>query len=390
MGKLQYGKLHRTSSSKEGGHLTKVLARSLSSAAPQQIQQNWVEVDLIDFGSPEAVVEEEEQGMMIDPEVLRELVKPFAESTKAQQPVADVFVSFLEYGQRDLLTGDGSFRNVDSSFRNVDSLPLRSNSMRSTGSMSWSDSSDAEGTNNYYGDRVHIKDEDKGSPAARAYNRAFNKLMHKRNHKKPAVSDSKVAKPWDEPLLTGHEQAKLERKMQKAAKLEAKRQAEQAKRDAESQKLELLNLANPIPESALRNQKELYNMRKGLHKLFQMTGGIHSSGHSPKEGGSRDSKLSRGGIFETCMSPTSTDVALSHIRSGPRLGSRRDIQFQTVESNQRDVEAWTMEEYLAKNARIPECSSRKGDKEFEGIEGNQLLNRYFEDDVADNPDSDSD
>lgn len=49
-----------------------------------------------------------------------------------------------------------------------------------------------------------------------------------------------MAKPWDEPLLTGHEQAKLERKMQKAAKLEAKRQAEQAKRDAESQKLEVL------------------------------------------------------------------------------------------------------------------------------------------------------
>lgn len=188
MGKLQYGKSQRTSSSKEGGHLPRVLTRSLSSAAPQQIQQNWVEVDLIDFGSPKAAVEEEEQGMVIDPEVLRELVKPFAESTKPQQPVADVFVSFLEYGQRDLLTGDGSFRNVDS-------LPLRSNSMRSTGSMSWSDSSDAEGTSNYHGDRVHIKDEDKGSPAARAYNRAFNKLMHKRNHKKPAVSDSVSTTP---------------------------------------------------------------------------------------------------------------------------------------------------------------------------------------------------
>lgn len=49
-----------------------------------------------------------------------------------------------------------------------------------------------------------------------------------------------MAKPWDEPLLAGHEQAKLERKVQKAAKLEAKRQAEQAKRDVESQKREVM------------------------------------------------------------------------------------------------------------------------------------------------------
>jgi len=41
-------------------------------------------------------------------------------------------------------------------------------------------------------------------------------------------------------LLAGHEQSKLERTLQKEAKLEAKRQAEQAKRDAEIQKREVL------------------------------------------------------------------------------------------------------------------------------------------------------
>lgn len=31
--------------------------------------------------------------------------------------------------------------------------------------------------------------------------------------------------------------------------------------------MQLLNLANPVPESALKNHKEQYNMRKGSKKL---------------------------------------------------------------------------------------------------------------------------
>lgn len=34
------------------------------------------------------------------------------------------------------------------------------------------------------------------------------------------------------------------------------------------------------------------------------------------------------------------------------------LTFDSHDVQQRDVEAWTMEEYLAKNARIPECSSK--------------------------------
>lgn len=99
---------------------------------------------------------------------------------------SDVFVTFLEYQpgrSRDLLTDGVEY----GSFRNVESLAMRSSSMRSTSSTSWSDSSDAEGSA-FHGDKLHIKDEEKGSPAIRAYNRAFNKLMHKKS--KPTVPDA--------------------------------------------------------------------------------------------------------------------------------------------------------------------------------------------------------
>ena len=101
---------------------------------------------------------------------------------------SDVFVTFLEYQpgrSRDLLTDGVEY----GSFRNVESLAMRSSSMRSTSSTSWSDSSDAEGSA-FHGDKLHIKDEEKGSPAVRAYNRAFNKLMHKKS--KPTVPDAAI------------------------------------------------------------------------------------------------------------------------------------------------------------------------------------------------------
>lgn len=184
------GRLQRTLNSNcalpSGSYLPQVLTRSVSSDA--SIPQNWVEVDLIDFGSPKAV----EEPITVDQEVLRELVKPFAESVNlTHQPNGklidgDVFVTFLEYQaarSRDLLSDGVEY----GSFRNVESLRMRSSSMRSNGSTSWSDSSDVEGSS-FYADRLHIKDEEKGSPAARACNRAFNKLMHKKN--KPTVPDA--------------------------------------------------------------------------------------------------------------------------------------------------------------------------------------------------------
>ena len=186
----RFGRMQRTFSSNgtltNGVRLPQVLTRSVSSDAA--IPENWVEVDLIDFGSPKAV----EEPVTVDQDVLRELVRPFAESVNlTHQPSgkridSDVFVTFLEYQperSRDLL----SDRMEYGSFRNIESLQTRSSSMRSNGSTSWSDSSDAEGSS-FYAERAHIKNEDKGSPAARAYNRAFNKLMHKKS--KPTVPDA--------------------------------------------------------------------------------------------------------------------------------------------------------------------------------------------------------
>lgn len=41
-------------------------------------------------------------------------------------------------------------------------------------------------------------------------------------------------------------------------------------------------------------------------------------------------------------------------------------------------------------ALVLSCFFQENDEEFGGIEGNQLLNQYFDDDVTDNLDSDSD
>ncbi|XP_024362635.1 uncharacterized protein [Physcomitrium patens] len=387
-------------------HLTPIITCTSNPTPIGPIQKNWVEVDLIDLGSPKAAVTlHAAEASPVAEDVIREFVKPFAESVNLTQQSSrefkddDIFVTFLEYQprqsseRRDTLTdGVGEVETESASFWNVEvpTLPLRSNSTRSMGSNSWSDSSDAEGSVSYGSN----KDEGKGSPVARAYNRAFRKLMKKKS--KPAIQEPKFAKPWEEPLLAMHEQVKLERKMQKEATIESRKLAEEARKEArkeaENSKRELLNLANPVPESALKNHKEQYNMRKGIHKLF---GGTCSNSQSRREGvaaDARESKLvmPRAGIFETCMSPSSTDVALAHIRSGPRLSARKDIYFATVESNQRDVEAWTMEEYMAKNSRLEEWESRDNDEEFGGIEGNRLLNQYFDDDVTNDHDSDSD
>lgn len=50
----------------------------------------------------------------------------------------------------------------------------------------------------------------------------------------------KSPKPCEEPLLFAHEQAKVEIKLEKEAKAEAKRLAEIAKKDVENKKREVL------------------------------------------------------------------------------------------------------------------------------------------------------
>ncbi|KAG0553679.1 hypothetical protein M758_12G030500 [Ceratodon purpureus] len=394
----KFGKMQRVVSSNHAVHhtvsdLPPVMGRSMSTN--DSIPRNWVEVDLIDFGkSAQEAPQGSETQAPADPVVMRELVKPFAESVK----INDVPSAQNRPAIVDLLSnGVPVVEAVSGSSPNAESLQVRTNSLRSSNSASFSDTSDAE-SNSFHdstGERARTKDEEKGSPATRAYNRAFNKIMHKKS--KPPVQDAQtVSKPWDEPLLAAHDQAKLQRKLQKEAKLEAKRLAEEAKRDAEIQQRELLELANPVPESALNNKKD-HGVRKGIHKLFHIHAGTHSNQNSPREGvmaDVREAKLvmPRSGLFESSMmSPSTTkDITLSQIRTGPRPTARKDITFATVESNQRDVQPWTMEEYMAKNARQAEWQGRVDDEEFGGIEGNQLLNQYFNNDLDDTLDSDSD
>lgn len=79
------------------------------------------------------------------------------------------------------------------------------------------------------------------------------------------------------------------------------------------------------------------------------------------------------------------DSALAQMRSVPRRQARSELQFATVNSTQRDVPTWTMEEYVTRNARL-----HNWNEEFGGIEGNNLMNQYFDDNVNVTYDSDSD
>lgn len=385
----KFGKMQRAVSSNLAvqqtvSDLPPVMARSLSSS--QSVPKNWAEVDLIDLASPKAGPPPHASA---DPVVIRELVKPFADSVKLN----------------DVTSQPASWDLLSDGVQVVEPVPgspttqLRTNSMRSTHSASFSDSSDAESSSFHdsTGERAQLKDEEKGSPATRAYNRAFNKIMHKKS-KLPVQDVQKVSKPRDEPLLTAHDQAKLERKAQKAAKAEANRLAEEAKRDAEIQQRELLELANPVPGSALNHKKD-HGVLKGIQRLFHVHGGGTQSNHNSQREGViadvREAKLvmPRTGLLESSMmSPsTNTAAALSQIRTGPRPTARKDMTFETIESHQRDVRPWTMEEYMARNARQQEWERRGGDEEFGGIEQNQLfMNQYFDNDVLDNLDSDSD
>lgn len=180
-------------------HLTPIITCTSNPTPIGPIQKNWVEVDLIDLGSPKAAVTlHAAEASPVAEDVIRELVKPFSESVNLTQQSSrefkddDIFVTFLEYQprqsseRRDMLTdGVGEVETESASFWNVEvpTLPLRSNSTRSMGSNSWSDSSDAEGSVSYGSN----KDEGKGSPVARAYNRAFRKLMKKKS--KPAIQE---------------------------------------------------------------------------------------------------------------------------------------------------------------------------------------------------------
>lgn len=266
VGKL--GRLQRVASSNYSvhtvSHLPSVtITRTRSLNSENSIPKNWVEVDLIDFSeSPKAPAATVEAAATAgEQEVIRELVKPFAESVNLshqQHPPIIAATAIPEHQPvRDFLSnGVDEAEAVEARLGpspNTASLQVRTNSTHSSNSEHSrsscpSDSSDTESSSG--GSRVHVKDDsEKVSPhATRAVNKAFNKFMHKKN--KPGVPEAKFVKPWEEPLLLTHEQVKLERKAQKEAKSDAKRQAEEAKREAEVQQrevIQLIFLRSPLP-----------------------------------------------------------------------------------------------------------------------------------------------
>lgn len=158
--------------------------------------KNWVEVDLIDLDSPkvEVALAREAEGY-INQEVLRELVKPFAESVNlTHQPSGkclgnDEFVTPLDRQPGhvlDLLSIDIEVvEAVSDSSRNLASLQERTSSTRST----FSEPSDTQSPSFHgnAGDKLNVKDEERGSSATRAYNKTLNLLMLKKN--KPVVQE---------------------------------------------------------------------------------------------------------------------------------------------------------------------------------------------------------
>lgn len=92
---------------------------------------------------------------------------------------------------------------------------------------------------------------------------------------------------------------------------------------------------------------------------------------------------------------TTGGAQLAMMRNAPQPGFTRrpNIQFATVESTQRDGPAWTREEYLRKNGRMPRhlTTSSKEDEKFGGVMGNNLMSQYYLDDgIVTDYDSDSD
>lgn len=192
------------------------LARSLShtpstNGPSSSSAVDWNDVDLIDFDSdvaPELPVVQQQQ-VDVDADVIRELVKPFATSVDVidgrlqrelhlmdndvynvrfsdpQAPVSkdvDVVVTETMGAGGNMMTSMPGPANLRDSAA-PSSVPSSVSSGRSEEYQSASEDADGESSGGSW-----MKDEDKGSPATRAYNRAFNTIMRRKT--KAAVHNS--------------------------------------------------------------------------------------------------------------------------------------------------------------------------------------------------------
>ena len=169
---------------------------------------DWNDVDLIDFDSDPAPELPVQQQVDVDADVIRELVKPFATSVdvidgrlqrelhlmdndvynvRFSDPHAPVTKDVDAVVTETMATG-GNMASMSDPANSRDSAALSSvpssvSSGRSEEYQSASEDADAESSGGSW-----MKDEEKGSPATRAYNRAFNTIMRRKS--KAAVHNS--------------------------------------------------------------------------------------------------------------------------------------------------------------------------------------------------------
>lgn len=214
---LDSGRLQRQASSNHAvqqlllhpAALTRSLSdRSRTNGPSSSSAVGWNEVDLIDFEAqsvPQLPVQQ--QQIDVDADVIRELVKPFATSVdvidgrlqrelhlmdndvynvRFSDPLAPVSEDVAAVATETMGTGGNlAAMSNPANFRDsatLSSVPSRVTSGRSEEYQSASEDADAESSGGSW-----MKDEEKGSPATRAYNRAFNTIMRR---------DSKAAVPY--------------------------------------------------------------------------------------------------------------------------------------------------------------------------------------------------
>lgn len=208
-------------------------------------------------------------------------------------------------------------------------------------------------------------------------------------------------KPTEELLLAGLERVKLDNKLEEEVKDGALKLAEEARKERLRHQRELRDLANcthevsPSGKSFQKNLTRKILRKSGMNSVYRFLKypfrifrthkdcpGYPCAQHTvvvPR----------KNCIFGGCFT-SSTDDTLPQMRSAPRQQTKPVMQFRTVQSTQRDVPAWTMEEYMAKNGRLQNWKRRKDDEEFGGIEGNNLMNQYADNNAMNSYDSDSD
>ncbi|CAK9866744.1 unnamed protein product [Sphagnum jensenii] len=227
----------------------------------------------------------------------------------------------------------------------------------------------------------------------RADNPAYN-----RSKSATHVLESRL--PLGKPLLQGAAMEEL--KDHQEAREEAKRIAKEETERAQDDELLKFACPEPPPQSSTHGKQRMKSS-KGVSRFFhRIMASREEKVHSPSNTlNTRDAKhgpvearqaklvIPRSTFLKDLISPIHHASSKAAIKTGPppHLASKQELHFETVESQQKDGPAWTVEEYMIQNNRWKEV------EEVGGIE-NFLFNLQFDDfdgmDGADDDDDDDD